>query len=161
MKRIFCLILVVLLLNGCTFRKQQDDSTAFYYCRKTINTSGEGFVVPEYREVSLGSSDLKSLLSLYLIGPQDEELGSPFRGMKLVSAEQDDAHLSLELFCNDRSLTDARFALAAACLTKTCRELLDITQVTVTCGSRSVTMAAEDLLLEDSITTTSNTEETQ
>lgn len=163
MKRILCLILAAALLSGCHFQQQDNSTTAFYYCRmSTSNTQTDCLIVSESRDISLESTDLKSLLTLYLIGPQDEELVSPFRGMKLDSLDSDNTELRIGLSYNDRSLTDARFTLASACLTKTCLELTGANQVTITCGNRSVTMNHDNLLLEDTITTTEMaTEETQ
>ena len=153
MKRILCLFLCLLFLCGCSARKSRDTSTAFYYCRmNSIITRTETSVVAERREVSADSSDLKNLLSLYLMGPQEEELVSPFQGMKLSSVQQKKDQLFIELTCSDKSLTDIRFSLASACMAMTCLELLDTTQITITCGSRSVTMTGKNLLLTDTVT---------
>lgn len=153
MKQLLCLILCLLLLCGCQSHNDKDNTVAFYYCQANHTTIlEESIVLPEYREISASPLDLRNVLSLYLIGPLDEDLVSPFRGMKLVSVTTQDSHLFLELSCNDRSLTDIGFSLACACLTMTCLELAEVSQVSITCGERTATMNGDNLFLMDNIT---------
>lgn len=164
MKRCTALILCLLLfLGGCSFKETGENLTAFYYCRTDyVYGDAYGVVAPELREVSAGTADLKNLLSLYLVGPLDEGMASPFRGFKLISAEMEDSQLVIELVSFDKTITDARFSLACACMTMTCLELTQAEQVTILCGDRSVTMHRDNLLLLDTVTSTQTiTEETQ
>lgn len=163
MKRFFCLILCVLLvLPGCNTKKTGENVTTFYYCRTEYAYGEEtGVVAPEQRDISANASDLKNLLALYLVGPLDEGLTSPFIGTKLISAEVEDNRLQIELTEPSKSMTDARFHLACACMTMTCLDLMELEQVTITCGDRSATMNRDNLLLFDSITPIDTTEETQ
>ncbi len=160
MKRTFCLILgILLLLCGCS-GISENNVTTFYYCRADYAYgTQEAVVAPEEREVSAKASDLKSLLALYLVGPLDETLVSPFSGTKLLSAEMQGDQLMIVLTDTGKSMTDARFSLACACMTKTCLEWESISQVTIQCGERSVTMNRENLLLYDSITPIESTTE--
>ena len=162
MKRIFCLILCgLLVLSGCSFTNTEENLTAFYYCRTDyVYGDSYGMVAPELREVSANSTDLKNILSLYLVGPLDEGLTSPFQGFRLVSVSMKENHLLIELSGSEDAMTDARFSLACACMTVTCLELTEAKQVTIHCGDRSVTMHRDNLLLLDTITQIS-TEETQ
>ena len=153
MKKLICFLLCLLLLCGCSSGKNRDNTVFFYYCQaSTENSLSETVVTAEQREVSADPTDLKNILSLYLIGPLDEELSSPFRGMKLVSVEKEDSLLLVELSCNDRSLTDIRFSLACACITMTCLELTEAEQVSISCADRSATMTRETILVTDTVT---------
>ena len=163
MKRYLCLLLCLLFLGGCSFKKKEAKLTAFYYCRTDyVYGDSYGFVAPELREISTNTADLKNILSLYMVGPLNEELSSPFQGFKLLSVTQEEDQLVVELVSYDKTVTDARFSLVCACMTTTCLELTEAEQVTVLCGDRSVTMNRSNLLLLDTITSTQTTmEETQ
>ena len=72
MKRLISLVLICLLLFGCTPR-QQDTGIRFCYPRKDyIYSVTGGSVAWETRDVT--QEDLSYLLRLYLLGPQDEDL---------------------------------------------------------------------------------------
>ena len=148
---LLCLLLV-LSLFGC--KKSDDDNTvSFYYCRAEYDYGEEyGVVAPEQRELSEHATDLSNLLTLYLVGPLEEHLASPFTGTKLISVNSEDGQLFIRLADTAKSMTDARFTLACACMTMTCLELVDAEQVTIYCGDRTVTMSRDSLLLYDSIT---------
>ena len=61
-----------------------------------------------------------------------------------------------------RELNDAQFTLACSCLTKTCLDVLDIQEVTITSGERSITLTEADMLLyDDGLPAEETTEETQ
>lgn len=163
MKRLIGLILCLLMiLPGCSADTKKDQ-TVFYYCRADYAYGTEEAVVaPEEREMSAKASDWKNLLALYLVGPLDETLVSPFSGTKLRSAEMQGNHLLIVLEDSGENMTDVRFSLACACVTKTCLEWQTVSHVTIVCGERSVTMNRNNLLLHDSITPIETaTEETQ
>jgi len=164
MKRLLCLLLsLTLLLAGCRFASKAEAKTTFYYCR-TEYSYGEkyGVISPEQREISANTSDLKNLLALYLVGPLDEELTSPFIGTKLLSATAEEGHVMIELKDTGKVMTDVQFHLGCACMAMTCLEFDAFSQVSITCGNRSATMDRDNLLLYDSITPIeTTTEDTQ
>ncbi len=163
MKRFCCLLLCLsLLLTGCGFFGERiKEPVTFYYLRDEYQFgSGGGVIGSEIREASGHRDSLSYLLALYLIGPSDEELHSPIpRGINIFSAELVENTVKLKLSDTSASLTDAGFSLACACLTLTCLDLTGAEEVTITSGSRSVTMSRDNLTLFDS--TTAAPEETQ
>ena len=105
--------------------------------------------------------DLRYLLSLYLIGPSSDELVSPLPwGTRLLGVSRENGTVTLELTDTAQSVTDTEFTLACACLTMTTLSITGGDEVTITSGSRSVTMSRDSLTLIDD-STASTTEETK
>lgn len=168
MKRIFCLVVTALLLfslTSCSIDNSGRDQALFYFCRVNYSyREKDSVITAEQRDITGHAGDLTYLLSLYLVGPLDEELASPFPSRtQLLSAEAMEDTLNLELSDTAKSLTDAQFSLACACLTMTCMELTEVSQVTIISGDRIITLGSEELLLYDEIPSaqTTPTEETQ
>lgn len=155
MKRVFacCLaILIMIATAGCSSLNHDFENTvSFYYPRVEYDYQAEMPVIaPEYREVTGHRNDLDYLVSLYLMGPLNNELVVPFpAGTRLVKTAQENASLTVELTDTGRALSDIRFSLACACLSKTCMELTEVQSVTVVSGSRRLTTTEESLLLID------------
>ena len=167
MKRILCLILAAFLLCslwGCEENSVEDQAT-FYYCREKYAYGTEGGIIGgEQRDITGHAGDVNYLLALYLVGPLEEDLTSPFpERTQLLSARLEADTLFIELSDMGKGMTDAQFSLACASLVMTCMELTDAAQVTIASGERSITMDPASLLLYDSITPgeTNTTEETQ
>lgn len=164
MKRLISLALVLcLMLSGCgTSGERIMEPVTFYYLQSKYSYGSEGAVIAsEEREASGHRRDLNYLLALYLMGPSSEALISPVpQGTRILSVEQEGTTIQLSLSDAAGTLTDAEFSLACACLTLTCLDLTEVEAVTVTCGSRSVTMSHENLTLFDS-SMAAATEETQ
>lgn len=152
MKRfVVLLILLSLSLTGCAERLKEP--VTFYYVRTGYEEDMSAIVGSELREAAGHREDLDYLMALYLMGPADEELCSPIhRGTSIFSAEQTGPTVTLHLSDTSRSMTDAQFTLACSCLSMTCLELVDAESVTIHSGSRSVTMNAQSLLLQDLVT---------
>ena len=148
MKRFFCLLLCLcLFLPGCSGELMKNPVT-FYYPRREYQYGAEdGVISGEQREASGHADDLHYLLSLYLIGPSSDELVSPLPwGTRLLGVNRQDGTITLEL-------TDT-------CLTMTNLSITGGDEVTITSGSRSVTMSRDSLTLIDD-STASTTEETK
>ena len=163
MKRIVCLILALcLLLCGCSsFGERIKEPVTFYYLCDKYEEELCCVIVSEEREASGHRGDLTFLLHLYLMGPSGDEMVSPLpHGTRIVSAEKKDGRIRLELTDTARTLSDAEFSLACACLTLTCLDMTDATDVTIQSGERSLTMARDSLALYDTNETTP-TEDTQ
>lgn len=144
--------MLLLALAGCSLIKgNPEDRASFYFSRAEFTYgTAESVIVAEQRDIAGHAGELHYLLSLYLMGPLDEELISPFPGStKLVSAVLIDSTLTVEITPIEKDMTDTEFTLACACLSMTCLELTDAAEVTIISGERTVTMGADDLLLFD------------
>ena len=147
----FALLLsLALSLWGCSRGIQ--DGAAFHYCRKDYLYGQEnGVIAPEQRDITGHVGDLSFLISLYLMGPLDEELKSPFpKNTRLELLEFTRHGLQIQLSPVPDSFTDSEFTLACACLTLTCLEITDKQTFTITSGERSVIMNRNNLILSDS-----------
>lgn len=162
MKRFFCLLLCLcLFLPGCSGELMKNPVT-FYYPRREYQYGAEdGVISSEQREASGHADDLHYLLSLYLIGPSSDELVSPLPwGTRLLGVNRQGGTITLELTDTSFTMTDTEFTLACACLTMTTLSITGGDEVTITSGSRSVTMSRDSLTLIDD-STASTTEETK
>lgn len=148
MKRTAVLLLLLsLLLCACASKEER----VFYYCPADYLTDTPQ-VIPqgESRTVAGYEHNIPFLVSLYLTGPLDSDLVSPFpAGTRLLSAKLEEGHLTIQLQEMPRSISDGEFSLACACLSMTCLELTEAESVTVSCGNRSITMDASLLILQD------------
>lgn len=163
MKRLIALcVLFGMLLSGCSlFGERIKEPVTFYYIRREYAYStGDGVLGSEEREASGHLDDLSYMLALYLIGPSDEELVSPLpKGTRILSAETSKHSVILRLSDTSKTLSDSDFSIACACLTLTCLELTDKTEVTIHSGERTVSMSEDNLILFDTRTETKPVEE--
>ena len=155
MKRFLCWLMVIVLtaaLIGCS--APSFDPTIFYYCRRPETYQyfeADGIIASEDRDLTGHSSDLRYLVALYLAGPLDEDLISPFpRKTRLLEDEVINNRIRIELTDVGNTLTDAEFSLAAACLARTCIEHTQCLDVTIKSGARSITINAENVIIFDS-----------
>lgn len=148
---ILAVILLVSLLAGCTLSKPNASKVTFYYSRREFSFGAENSViVPEDRDITGHEGEMFYILSLYLMGPLDEDLSSAFpANTRLVRYSASDGHLTVELTSVDDILSDAEFSLACSCLSLTCTELTRYDRVTVISGSRSMTLHPSNLMLVD------------
>lgn len=155
MKKRFAVLLLTLFLTvsaGCSFASSHMIEPVNFYYRRTqfLYGSSDSVIGSESREASGHTEDLNYLLSLYLAGPVEEGLISPFsRGTLLLSVVQWNDSVTIEVSDTGRFLSDANFSLACACISKTCMELTGAESVTVISGSRSLTTTPNNILLAD------------
>ena len=153
MKRLVCLIMVCFFLFflGCNATTTKD-STRFYYSRTNYAFGTESAVLTsENRDITGHEGDLQYLLSLYLVGPLNEELCSPFpASTKILSVEEKNTAVIIEISDCSKTLTESQFSLACACLTMTTFHLSGCEQVTIVSGDRSITLDQSAFLLYDS-----------
>ena len=164
MKRIFAVLLVFLILCGCSAQSQQSsNSITFYYLKQayTFGQSGES-IVAEQRDSSGMRRDLSYLMSMYLLGPVEEDHISPLpQGTRIQCTTKENERVQLELSEAARSLSDIEFSIACSCLSMTCFDITNTTEVTVINGERSITMTPDRLILTDDSSSNPITEETQ
>lgn len=154
MNRIICMILsLTFLLTGCHSGESND--IAFYYCRNPEQYQyfkEDGVIQAEHRELLGHRNDLQYMIGLYLAGPMDENLISPFtKSTRLLSVQKEDEMIVIKLTDHSNSLSDSEFTLACASLTMTCMHFIPCEEVTVISGERSVTMNTESILLYDTL----------
>lgn len=160
MKRIVAMILLMaLLLCGCADKMREP--VTFYYVRDSFEVDMSQVIGTEQREASGHRDDLLYLLALYLMGPAEDSLVSPLPSYTtILSAEQMDSTVTVQLTDTTASMSDGQFTLACSCLTLTCLEITDAEYVTIISGNRSVTLGKDSLVLQD-LTTGAGTEEIQ
>lgn len=157
MKRFICIVFILVLLTsllGCgKISPTSPETISFYYCRTEYQYNTEdAIIVSEDRPVSAHSEDLKYVLSLYLMGPLDDSLASPFHdGTRLFDITAESGSVSIILSSQDNHLSDSSFSLACACISLTCMDITEAESITVTSGRRSVTMTRDSMLLSDAV----------
>ena len=155
MRRTLSLLLCLALLftlSACRFSADGNGDTVTFFYRRVKFAYGEAdsVISPETRDISGHAGDLSYLAALYLMGPMNEELVSPFpKSTRLISVLQTGDTIEIELSDIRDDLSDSEFTLACACLTMTCLEASDAEAVTIISGERTVTMNSENLLLID------------
>lgn len=149
---ILCLSALLLSLVGCSsFGSGSKDTVVFYYPRKQFRYGSEdGVIAAETRDLSNHADDLTFLLKMYLLGPLDDALDTPFpKNTVLLSREEEEGVLVITLSDTGTQMEPVRYTLACACLAKTCSEKTGIHQITVIRGSQSLTIDDANLLLLD------------
>ena len=154
---------LLLILSGCG--STQREGTLFYYCRDPEQYryfEEDGVIHPETRDLMNHRNDIRYMVSLYLAGPMEEGVVSPFtKATKLISAELRDDTIHIELSGHNNILTDPEFSLACACLTLSCMDYMPCNAVTIVSGDRSITMDAQSILLYDPLPQQETTEAEQ
>ncbi len=164
MKRNLSILLslcLMLTLCGCLAQSLTDKETAadFFYPRQTASIAehpSEGVIAAEKRDVGENQGDLSALLGLYLRGPRDSALRSPFpSGCRIVSFEFDGDILHVTLDESFTRLESMDLTVACACLAKTCLSLTDAQAVHISsnasdsASSVDLTFRQDSLLLEE------------
>lgn len=159
MRKRICLILAALLLLrlcACSFVSSGREPVEFYYLRSSFVYGAEdGVITSETRESSGHEGDLEYLLSLYLRGPLDEKLVSPFPDCQIVEIRWDSKTLRLTFDAPFAQLEDIDLTLACACLAKTCFGMTDVRQVRIDAAAPdenstvNITIDRDSLILED------------
>lgn len=149
MKRVISLLLLFsLLLAGCSMGERIKEPVTFYYVRQNYQTEMGNVVDEEVREAAGHRYDLPYLLALYSMGPSSNGLVSPFpRNTMILPVEHSDDGLVLSILDEIPDMTEAEYTLASACLAKTFMGIIDVEQITVVCGDRSITLHADNLLI--------------
>ncbi len=156
MKRLTAIVLLVLLLCGCSTQKYRTEKVTFYYPRaELIYGAEDGVLAPETRTLS---GSLAALLSVYLRGPEDPALIAPCpAGTQLKSAVWNNKTLTL-FFTEEFSLPDSiDRTVSCAAIAKTCFSLSTAeavciqTAATEDVAAYSITFTREDILLFDEI----------
>lgn len=140
MKRIvFLLLLLSLTLSCLGCQGEKDSQYAFYYLRtdSTIAYGQEDALITAHFQDLGPDMDLDTILQLYLDGPVEENLRSPFpRGTYLLSVTTQNDTLTLILSREFSALDGIQLTVASACLTATCRDLTGFEKIQVRSGEK-------------------------
>ena len=165
MKKFMCLLaLSALVVSFCACAFFQEDTVSFYYPRREfLFDERDGVIASENRDASGHTGDMQYLLSLYLMGPLNQDLVPAFsENTHLLSHSSNGTRIYIELSDTSEDLTDADYSLACACLALTCIKASGTEEITMTSGSRTLTIREDMLLLyEEPFPTAAETEETQ
>lgn len=135
-------ILMLLLLCGCS-SYQDNTSVTFYYPCSVISSGADAVIAGEHRVISSSREDLQYVLSLYLSGPADTTLYSPFpAGVQLKSCRQIESQVEILLSPGLDKLTSLEQTIACTCLAQTVLELT---------GAETVRIATEQGSLAEGI----------
>lgn len=127
------ILLHCLFLSACSPEPSDPSNTCFYYKNATVLYHSEnGLLGQQWIDITGGSDDWTQLLSIYLAGPTDHQLVSPFpAGTQLVSFSvyQDTAQVVLSREFAD--LTGAELTTACACLALTIQSITHCSYVQI------------------------------
>ena len=132
MKRCICLLLILCMaipFCGCA-EEETSEPVRFFYLRypdRYRYGSAEGVVTYEDRDASGHTGDVKYLLTLYLQGPADETLLSPFPG------NLKDMYITLD--ARFLTLKGMDLTLACVCLARTALSLVNAQTVHIQVSS--------------------------
>ena len=162
MKRIFCLMLILLLvcgICGCHYSDSGDilEPVEFYYPRNSaafVYGSEDGVIAAEIREGSGHTSDLNYLLSMYLRGPMDAGMYSPFpENCRLLTSYFEGDTVYVRLSSTFSTLENMELTIASTALAKTCLSIVDATYVHIDSvaegKSISITLDADSIHFAD------------
>ena len=162
MKQFICLMLTLLLLCGlfgCHYSESGDilEPVEFFYPRRSdafVYGSEDGVLAAEVREAAGHAGDLNYLLSLYLRGPQRDDLRSPFpAGCTLEEVRSGGNTLCIVLSGEFTKLGGTELTLACTGLARTCLAMTDAQRIRIDAAAQektfTITLDADSLLLAD------------
>lgn len=152
MKHFIPLLLVCALLSGCGRKGTLLIEPVYLsYPRAEFEYgAADGVIDCEAIEGTGRTADYPSLLAEYFYDPVDESLENPFPpGTQVLSAVLLGNEFRIRLNQTASELTEARFALAATCLSMTCFDLTNCRSVTVISGEKQIAIPRDSWLLLD------------
>lgn len=168
-KALTLILLTTLLLSLCACAHEQSPQELvqpfdFYYrTAQTDFTSLTGPIGVETRDLGETALTDEALITLYLQGPESEELLSPFPpNVRLVDVRTGSALISVKLSAEYANLQGVDASIADACITRTLLGLGSVRRVRIASVDesgaelRSVTLDNSDILLADHQTDTGN-----
>ena len=150
MKRFLCIMIAALLLyslSGCHYSDSGDilEPVSFYYPRSSANFvygASDGVIAAEVREASGHTDDLTYLLSMYLYGPLNPDLRSPFPAeCKLLDVYKRGDSLTIRLSPAFTTLENLELTTACAALAKTCQSISNAQYISIYSASEVKTIA--------------------
>jgi len=159
MKKIILGLMVLSLVFGCIgcgFETESaEDSIRFYYPRTANNYeygSEDGVITYEERDPAGHRNNLRYLLTLYLLGPVEEGLVSPFpEGCQIVHLSRNESEVSMTINSNFVTLKGMDLTLACVCLAQTCFTLTDVPMVRIMAESFDGQIAIDEVIMQNQL----------
>ena len=148
---LFCI--VCFLLCGCQLFSHKNREPVLFYYQQSEYVLGEenGSIDAEERDGTGHITDMDYLLRLYLAGPMNESLTSPFPAdVQLTGVRTGQNMVTVTLTGSPDTLPEAQKTLACACLTLTCLDMSEEETVMIFWGDEIITMDRSCLTLFDS-----------
>lgn len=158
MKKTLCLILAMLLLTGCVPGNNKIvEPVTFYYCNRNISYTGtEDVISKEIRDGDGMNGDLYQLISMYLEGPDSDELYCNIpAGTEVKAVDIRYGIVYLVLSESFTALTGMDLSLTCTCLALTLYSLTEADAVSISAenglldGELTITIMESDILLLD------------
>lgn len=150
MKKLLCILFfaVILLLPGCG--KEDENSAHFYYPTQSLKSGPKNSIIASEKRTVQDKSDLCQTLTLYLAGPADDKLVSPFpANTRVTDAIFEQDKLLITLSDHIGKLEGIDQTIACACLASTCFDLTDAQQITIVSDSFSISLGRNSITLLD------------
>lgn len=131
-KRVSLLLVFFLLIGvcGCAQPQMTCPGSFYYKCAQPQFGTPDSVIRAEQRELAEVHDDMTEMLELYLLGPQDPELVSPFpRNTHVMDASIADQTMYITLSKEFSQLSGVDLTIACGCLTRTAAALFPIEQV--------------------------------
>lgn len=157
MRRVIVLLLCLTILTGCgSSQKEMEQPVKFYYCYRDAQSGSygteTGALGVEIRDLGAAPRTAQEILAMYLQGPSDDTLISPFpQSVAVEQAALQNGVLTVTLSEDARVLSGIDRTAAVACLTQTMTQFSDITSVRFSVGG-SFWNTGRFLLLDDTAT---------
>lgn len=153
MKRLLILILVLGIGLSCAACTQDAEEQTFFYYLRTRETIAYGepdaLVAPVCMDIP-PELPFEDVIALYLSGPTDETLLSPFpQGTQLLSTIERKDMLVLVMSGEFSSLDGIQLTLAGTCLAVTCQELTGQGRIQVRSGEHIYDFDASNIVFLD------------
>ncbi len=152
---LICLCLLLPIMGCSLFSEGIQEPVQFYYLQKDYLYGQENAVIcAEERDGTGHIKDLEYLLQLYLLGPHNEELVSPFPpGLQIKNIFRSSDGLRIALSDSKGLLSDlpeARQTVVFSCLALTCFDITGASAITLVWEKGDLTMTRDTLTLFDS-----------
>lgn len=155
MKKFLTILCLFVFLTGCA----KDPDILFSYRQKDLQYGNRhGVIAQEVREAPGHENDPEYLLRMYLEGPLDDSLVSPFpKGTALESVTFSNRTVYVTLNEVYAGLDGMDHTIASACIAETCFSITNAETVVIKChsqefGNKSITLTRESLVLSDDAT---------
>lgn len=164
MKKVISLSMICLLIfwmTACSVKQALQSTVSFYYPRAEYTYGNvDSIIAQESREAAVHGTDTGEWITLYLLGPTDIALRSPFpERTALISCQQEVDGLHITLSDDFAELTGLELTLACTGLAATCMQITQLDTIHISAqtkmldGESSITIHADSVAFLDKVST--------